>query len=69
MHLPDVVEPLDLCQGLPKCSIVLAPKVGVKLIGPKRNWTAGVQDIADALVPDPVLYLCNPAEFLVRTPL
>ena len=67
--LSDAVEPLDLCQGLPKRPIVLAPKVGVELLGPKRNWAARVQDLADPFVPDPVLYLCNPAEFPVRTSL
>ena len=45
--LPDAVEPLDLCQGLPECAIVLAPKIGVKLIGPKRNWAARFQDLGD----------------------
>ena len=45
--LSDAVEPLDLCQGLPECAIVLAPKIGVKLIGPKRNWAARFQDLGD----------------------
>ena len=67
--LSDAVGPLDLCQGLPKRPIVLAPKIGVELLVPKRNWAAGVQDLADPFEPDPVLNLCNPAEFPVRTPL
>ena len=53
--LSDAVEPLGLCQGLPQVAIVLAPKIGVKLFGPKRDWTAVFQDRGDPFKTYPVL--------------
>ena len=63
--LSDAVEPLGLCQGLPQVAIVLAPKIGVKLFGPKRDWTAVLQDRSDPFKAYPILQLSDPAELPV----